>query len=355
MKHTVFQLIGLVAALAAIVGCQKEENKEEHRSDYATTEAVPLTSGKGKNEDACLLRAIDGTIYMAWFSDRGGNADIYLISSQDAKSWTEPVAIVQGGGGNFYPSLAQTDDGTFHLTWFRIDIKRRAIRVWYVNSKDAATWSEPRAMTPDESYNWVPTIEAAGDTVWIVWSGNKTGNKDIFLVESNDRGRTWQEPAQVTNHPFHDDLPNIARKPDGSLIIVWTRHEPGKGDYLSNTSEIHYAISKDGKAWSEPVALTHNDYADTIPEVYSNLDESEFFAVWCSVKGLFDLPLADIKAEPKHILDSDVGGYSLRLLPLTKDDYLVVWVRKVAGQLHIYGCQLGKSAGPVKKVTEKES
>ena len=237
--------------LALAVGATAQGLEQEYPSDYTISEPVQLTRGTGKNEDPCLLRAKDGTIYMAWFSDRSGDSHIYLTATKDALRWSEPVAIIQdGGAGNFYPTLAQTNDGTFH--------------------------------------------------------------------------------------------PQIAQRPDGTFILVWTRYKPGKDDYLSKTAEIYYALSTDGTTWSDPMAITHNDYTDSIPEVYSNMNGSEFFVAWCSAKGSFDLSLSDVTTQPRHPLGHNIEGYSLRVLPLTDKDYLVVWVRKTPGGLHIYSCQMQK-------------
>jgi hypothetical protein len=83
-----------------------------------------------------------------------------------------------------------------------------------------------------------------------------------------------------------------------------------------------------------------------LTEIYSNLDRSEFFVAWCSGKGPLDLALSDVRARPRHLLGSDVGGYSLRLLPLTDEEYLVVWVRRLDGALHIYSCKIFKTPAP---------
>ena len=72
------------------------------------------------------------------------------------------------------------------------------------------------------------------------------------------------------------------------------------------------------------------------------MDGSEFFVAWCSPKGSFDLPLSDVKTQPMHLLGSKAEGYSVRVLPLTDKDYLVVWVRKTNNGLHIYSCQMRK-------------
>lgn len=319
---------------------------KEYPPDYKATTPTLITDVEGNNEDPFLLRAKDGTIYLVWLSERSGNAGIYMKTSKDGETWSEHTVIVKGGGGvgNFYPSLAQTKDGRFHLTWFRIDLKSETFSICYTNSDDGTKWGETQAITPrHKGYNWVPTISAAKDgSVWIAWSSGRTGNKDVFVVQSKDGGKTWQEPIQVTKHKNHDDLPNMAQKPDGTFFIVWTNYVPGKSDYLSETADIYYATSKDAKIWSDPVALTKNNYTDTIPEIFSNLDKSEFFTAWCSSTGVWELSLSDLKAEPKHLLGSKVGGYSPRVLPLTDKDYLVVWIGENKKGKQVYSCQITK-------------
>ena len=318
---------------------------KEYPPDYKTTTPILITDIEGNNEDPFLLRAKDGTIYLVWFSERSGNADIYMKTSKDGKIWSEHTVIIKGGGAsNFYPSLAQTKDGKFHLTWFCIDAKSKTFSICYTNSDNGRKWSKTQAITPrHKGYNWVPTIVAARDgSIWIAFSSGRTGNKDVFVVQSKDGGKTWQKPIQVTKHKNHDDLPNIAQKPDGSFLVVWTNYVPEKADYLSKTADIYYATSKDGKIWSGPIAITKNDYTDTIPEIFSNLDQSEFFVAWCSPNGTWDLPLSDLKAEPKHLLGSKPGGYSPRVLPLTDTDYLVAWTGSNKKGKQIYSYQIKK-------------
>ena len=247
----------LLLLIPLIVGMQCRS--KEDPPDYATTDPILITDIEGNNEDPFLLRAKDGILYLVWFSERSGNADIYMKTSKDGKTWSEDTVIVQGGGANnYYPSLAQTEDGTFHLAWFRIDSKSKTFSICYANSDDGRLWGKTQAITPrHKGHNWVPTVLAARDrSIWIAWSSGRTGNKDVFVVQSKDGGKTWQQPVQVTKHKNHDDLPNIAQKPDGSFVVVWTNYVPGKADYLSKTADIYYATSKDGRMWSEPFPIT---------------------------------------------------------------------------------------------------
>lgn len=342
-KKTALLSIGLSAlAVAGVVILSKKKPP----ADDPPISARPLTDSPGKNEDPWLLRARDGSIHLTWFSDRGGNADIYAMQSRDGRTWSEPRAIIAGGdAGNFFPSMAQTPDGAFHLVWFRIDMKTKVFSVWYARSEDGTSWGEPRAITPrGEGFGWVPTVAAAKDGgVWIAWASGKTGNKDVFVVTSIDGGRSWGDPIQVTRDPLHDDMPQIKQKPDGTFVVVWVRYRPDKADYLSTTADIFHSTSADGRSWAEPAAVTDDDQTDTIPELYAAWEGREYFVAWCAHDGVWELPLSDLKAQPRRLLKADSGGYSPRVVPLTESKSLVVWVGKNDKGLQIFGGEFEKS------------
>src|SRR5512134_561046 len=53
-----------------------------------------LSAGSpSKDEDPSVLRAADGTIFVAWFSERSGNPDIWITSTRDGVEWTDPVRV----------------------------------------------------------------------------------------------------------------------------------------------------------------------------------------------------------------------------------------------------------------------
>src|SRR5262245_25681240 len=58
-----------------------------------------------KDEDPSVLVARDGTIFVAWFSDRGGNPDIYLTSTNDGTNWKPPIRVTTSAAGDYYPNL----------------------------------------------------------------------------------------------------------------------------------------------------------------------------------------------------------------------------------------------------------
>ena len=107
---------------------------------YQPTPATLLsTASPTKDEDPSVLLAQDGSIVVAWFSDRGGNNDIYITRSAHGTEWASPVRVTVSADGDFYPNLYQDANGVFHLAWFRWYTLNRG-HIWYNRSTNPLVW-----------------------------------------------------------------------------------------------------------------------------------------------------------------------------------------------------------------------
>jgi hypothetical protein len=125
-----------VAALAWLAGAACTEDPARPGADavFQPTEPKLLSSGSpGKDEDASVLRARDGSIYVAWFSDRGNNSDVYITRTRNGTDWDAPARVTTSVHGDFYPNLYQNSGGRFHLVWFRWEAPFRG-HIWYNSS-----------------------------------------------------------------------------------------------------------------------------------------------------------------------------------------------------------------------------
>jgi hypothetical protein len=314
------------------------------------SETVALLPHPGKDEDPSLLRGADGAFWLAWFSERSGNADIWMTRSPDGVHWQPPWQVTSHPDADFCPSLLQARDRRFHLAWFR-QAARSGIRNIYYASGDAhgRNWSAPRAITREQSEDWVPSLmEDAKRVLWIAWASNRTGNKDIFLVRSGDRGKTWSQPRQITDHPEEDDFPCLAQLGSGAYCLVWTRHrQRRKGEWLPNdTSEVMCSRSRDGERWSQPRAITRDRFADAFPAIHRNVSASKYFVSWTTNRygpqaGIAGVMLSEsmqYPAAPFRITPLGAQGYYARLAPTDREGlYLLVWVSKTdRGDLDLF-------------------
>jgi hypothetical protein len=149
-----------------------------------------------KDEDPCVLLARDGSIYIVWFSDRGGNSDIYLTRTSDGVEWMPPVRITTSIHGDFYPQLIQDDAGVFHLTWFRWEAYFRG-HIWYSRSENGITWdstAEVQVTTTDNVDDWVPVITQAGNgtlVIYFVSAVRSSVTNEIYVTSRSPSDSQW--------------------------------------------------------------------------------------------------------------------------------------------------------------------
>ena len=100
-------------------------------------------------------------------------------------------------------------------------------------------------------------IAAFENNVYVVWQESVTKslpehNYDIFFVRSEDKGKTFEMPINLSNNIEFSERPQIAATRNG-IFIVWT-------DTIdSNNKKIIFTKSIDnGKTFSNPVTLSNN-------------------------------------------------------------------------------------------------
>jgi hypothetical protein len=300
-----------------------------------------------------VLRARDGRIYVAWYSDKGGNPDLYLTSTADGRTWTSAIQLTTHPEQDFYPSLVQDERGVFHLVWFRWSSANRG-HIWYNSSPDGSTWTpaaETQVTTTPDVEDWVPSLVEPPDGSLLVYfvsalRSGTGGTADLYRARRAPGESQWQVvPVAALNSSTEEDhLPVAARTPSG-VSLVWVRYPHGPVvPWLSPRSDLFLATSADGLAWSAPRQVTSD--ADNVVHLYPDLvaDAADSLSVvWLSTRQgsprVFELPLADVSRYPTGVtpLGQLPAGYSHRLVETTTSGvYLAVWVQGPDGTQDIY-------------------
>lgn len=308
-----------------------------------------------KDEDPSILLAQDGTIFVTWFSDRGGNNDVYITSTKNGRDWTTPVRVTTHTGGDFYPNLVQDDAGLFHLTWFRWTALEVG-NIIYNTSADGLTWNtanERQATTAFNVDDWVPSIAVRPDgTVLIYFVSKKrsitgTQQNDLYLARKQPGAANFDAVvgALGINSPSqHEHLPFIART--GSIYtLVWVRTSLAQEiPWLSPDSDLFYATSVDGITWTVATPLTGElgDIVNIFPQLYRTRDEA-WRLLWLSTRtgtpAAFEIPVASLGNYPTGVVSipSLPAGYSHRIAPTPVGGrYIGVWVQGAVGSEEVY-------------------
>jgi hypothetical protein len=302
-----------------------------------------------KDEDPCVLLARDGSIYIVWFSDRGGNSDIYLTRTSDGIEWMPPVRITTSIHGDFYPQLIQDDAGVFHLTWFRWEAYFRG-HIWYSRSENGITWdstAEVQVTTTDNVDDWVPVITQAGNgtlVIYFVSAVRSSVTNEIYVTSRSPSDSQWSAatPLPAINSPTeHDHLPQAAQI-DGTINLVWVRHDTSQSiPWLHPKSDLYFATSANGYDWSSPLKITTDsgNVVNLFPGFYTD-DDGTGSLIWLSTRSgapkVFELPVTDLTTIPQE-LSFLPDGYSHRVSRTTTPDvYIGVWVQGPDGEQNVY-------------------
>ena len=287
--------LSTAAAITIAVSC-KETHSPAVALPFAPTEATLLSVGSPtKDEDPSVLLAHDGTIFLAWFSDRGGNPDVYITSTKNGHDWTQPVRVTTDAGGDFAPSLYQDDAGLFHLAWFRWTALYVG-HIMYNTSADGLTWDASKEIQATKAPNvddWVPTMTVKSDGTVLIYFVSKLRNtsnqqNDLYLAMKRPGMADFDAVvgASGVNVPTaHEHLPFVART-GSTYTLVWVRYDLSQETpWLNPKSDLYYATSTDGTSWSTPAKFSTDpgNVVHLFPMMYA-LQDNSWQLLWLSTR-----------------------------------------------------------------------
>ena len=176
MKRVTASIAGPVLFLL-ITGTQCRQ--KGYPADYRTTAPILVTDSEGNNEDPFLLRAKGGTIHLVWLSERSGNADIYMTTSEDGTKWSEPIAITKNDHTDTIPEA-----NLKHYRDFGRELRKR--------------FAKPIARTSGEGTIVELTLPAPANVDHVVLMEDITGGERIrsYAIDGLLAGNTWRTLAE---------------------------------------------------------------------------------------------------------------------------------------------------------------
>jgi BNR repeat-like domain len=183
-----------------------------------------------------------------------------LARSIDAgKTWTVPTDNLDSTAGAFAPQVAWGTERTIVMAWpdegattsHRYDVYLR-------RSPDGGiTWESPVVVTRyrQDGSSYKPHLSGDGrGRFWLAWIESRIGRRSALLLSrSEDNGRTWSPPQQVSGDTHSIVGQSLDLSSNGRLLLTWgaQRSEP-----VELPPRIYAASSGDGGVtWSQPVEV----------------------------------------------------------------------------------------------------
>jgi hypothetical protein len=300
---------------------------------------LDLGNTTGGDDDPTLLRAQDGSYYLVFISDRSGNSDLWATHSSDGLAWSTPQQITTNPDDDQYPTLVQTSDGKFHLSWALFQTSAPyTTHLYYAESTDGLTWPSgaQTALTSGLVGDKAPHMIIVGTSELRVYfsSGQRnpsnTANDDLLVMRSPDSGTTWGAPVlipELSSATQIDRFPWVVQVASTEFDIVFNRQDAD--NLFDPTSDVFFAVSTDGLTWSSPAQVT-SDPSDQIPDLWPNFIYApvakQWYASWTSTAfypgGITVMPAG--------------GAYPAQAMDLHPSLGIEGWSTRVAGPLMVW-------------------
>lgn len=188
----------------------------------------------------------------------GRDGDLLTWRSEDGgKTWKQAAHInsVPGAAREGLHHLAASPDGTFYCVW--LDLREQKTQLYGAASADnGITWHDKLIYkSPDGSVCQCCQPQVAFDPaggLHVMWRNNLSGNRDMYLVNSKNNGRTFERPVKLglgtwTLDACPMDGGGLATDRDGQVVTIWRRD---KQIFRSTPGEPELSLGEGAQGWA---------------------------------------------------------------------------------------------------------
>jgi len=118
----------------------------------------------------------DGTLWVAWESNRHGCRQIFAAEVRDGRA-SEPVAISQPKSSSYAPSLAILDSGEVCVAWH--GFREHNYDVYLRRRSASGVWGKEARLTKAPSIDRHPVLIGRGDELWLAYENAQTERYNI--------------------------------------------------------------------------------------------------------------------------------------------------------------------------------
>jgi hypothetical protein len=257
---------------------------------FAAVESIKMANGT----EPTLASQDNGKLDIA-FLNAETNAkvrDVFFSSSETGKVWANPLNISQSPGNCSHPNLAVERSGAIDVVWTGSKAEAKGQDIFLVRSEDGGkNWSEPQNISRTRSAGESALAVGADDSIHVVWQDltADTHPSDIFYVCSTDKGRSWSKPENVSNTPKHSSQPVIAIDGNGLVNVSWLDSRSGE-----QRPDIFFERRIEG-AWTSPLNVSDSQRLSAHPTLACGPKGTVYLAwsdnsrkekspdIWCAV------------------------------------------------------------------------
>lgn len=150
-------------------------------------------------------------------------------------------------------------------------------RVYFSFSSDLGkTWEEPANLSNNDFRNYRPKIAVDDNIIYVLWC--YAGK--IVLVHSSDQGASWSRESIISDDVENSFNPAIDVDSSGNINIVYLNCII---DDIYEEYNVFFKRSTDyGQTWSEPVNIRHHSSFGSSSTCIASANEKNIYIIWPS-------------------------------------------------------------------------
>jgi hypothetical protein len=242
------------------------------------------TSGNSTNPEVAASGDNVYVVWSDNDGTKGGNQDIFFSSSRDkGRSFGEPINLSKNNPNSTNPEVAASRDNVY-VVWAESTSKETVDNVKLIlktSTDNGAHFTDKKSIKKDiDKKTHLPQIAASGNNVYVVLADKdpKEGQPDnyrVILKTSTDNGTDFTNRKGINKDiDKKTHLPQIAASGD-NVYVVWADNNSAR----DGNEDIFFSSSRDkGRSFDEPVNLSNDKAISTKPQVSAS--DNDIYVLW---------------------------------------------------------------------------
>ena len=200
---------------------------------------INLSNSSGGSIDAAI-EVSENHVYVIWQESGAGNHIFFTMSENHGFSFNQPIKISNDG----LPQLTRdtqmvASQNHLFIVWFN---KSTEGGVFFVRSEDyGKSFSKPVNLSGKVPNTDMAQIALFQNNLYIIWKDSRLGNSEVFVRTSHNGGDTFGSIINISKDESESNLsilgPQIATKNNKVYAIFEKMHESGSDLFLDQLTE----------------------------------------------------------------------------------------------------------------------
>lgn len=170
---------------------------------------------------------------------------LQLLQPIEAKASMQYVTGVYSGPR----ASIVVSENNIYLTWW--DNTTGNNEIYFVKSNDSGkNFSTPINLSNDKGASVDSQIAASHNNVYVTWWDNTTGNWEVFIAKSTNGGKTFVSPIDISNSPNASSVGARIAAQGSNVYITWMDIKP------NGQKQVMFRASNDnGRTFGNPIVV----------------------------------------------------------------------------------------------------